>query len=225
MQHKVHTFTKQHITLLDFDGVIYKNTKAHSLIARKITSFVQKTVKHLKTNEEASRVNTILYKTYGHTLIGLNKIGYNVNVHEFNDYVYGDLPYNDIAFQEDIHLPEHTFLFSNAPTEYCNKILKRKVANIREYIPSYCDTFFLKPEKKLYKQISQVFCNYSIVFVDDSMINLDPVLHSSQWVPVLYTSETNEIKKDIIPIGNVYCSMTYNPCELSKYLYDEISNV
>lgn len=204
---------KRNITLIDFDGVIYRNTRAHKIISQRILQYVQKSVKSIRNNQDLSRLNEYLYKTYGHTVIGLNKLGYNINIHDFNDYVYSELPYSDICMNEDIVFPPDTFLFSNAPEYYCNKISKQTLPNVRHILPFYCDSFFLKPEKRIYTQISQLFAMYDITFIDDSFINLKPVIDNEQWTPILFNNDI----KETYTIGKIKMSNSLLGVEFQKF--------
>lgn len=179
-----------HITLLDFDGVLYNNKVTNAIVSKKAAQYV-KNIIHVKDRNDDfyNKMNKYLYKTYGHTVLGLNKLGYKANIHDFNDYVYSDLPYDDISMNTDIILPDNTYIFSNAPTAYCNKITNKVLPNIRDVIPTYYDIFFLKPEKRIYSQIEETFHDCSFTFIDDSLINLNPILHKPRWTPILFVED------------------------------------
>lgn len=181
-----------HITLLDFDGVLYNNKVTNAIVSKKAAQYVRNVLRVKDRNDDFyDKMNKYLYKTYGHTVTGLHKIGYKVNINEFNEYVYSDLPYDELSMKEKLNLPDNTYIFSNAPTEYCNKIANTKLPNIRDIIPTYYDIFFLKPHKRIYSQIEEVFHDCSITFVDDSLINLNPVLHKHRWTPILFTQDVS----------------------------------
>uniref|UniRef100_A0A6C0BDX6 Haloacid dehalogenase-like hydrolase n=1 Tax=viral metagenome TaxID=1070528 RepID=A0A6C0BDX6_9ZZZZ len=172
--------------LLDFDGVLYHNKSAFEHISKRAAQFVHKKMqlsgKH--ADARADLINTNLYKTYGHTVEGLNACGYNTTIQEFNDYVYDDFPFD--TYKETIEIPskKNVYIFSNAPREYCKGLMSENtnVTFIQDVIG--CD--ILKPNKKIYDDITNTFVGDVIVFVDDTLVNLIPSENYINWINVLY---------------------------------------
>lgn len=189
------TSTKRY--LLDFDGVLYNNKNAFSYITKRASQFVHKKMKLPGRNADfrTELLNTNLYKTYGHTVEGLNACGYKTTIQEFNEFVYDNFPYND--FKESIKIPdkENIYIFSNAPKEYCEKLIKHSPCQLREtrninYIQDVIGhDYILKPDKKIYNDITNAFLGDIIVFVDDALINLVPSEEFANWINILYIPE------------------------------------
>lgn len=89
------------------------------------------------------------------------------------------------------------YLFSNAPDIWCNTILE--MFSMTTLLPSshrltsshpVFQEKLLKPDSALYANVATYIeqthrDNMQLVFVDDSLVNLAPILHSSGWKPVL----------------------------------------
>jgi FMN phosphatase YigB (HAD superfamily) len=138
-----------------------------------------------------------------------------VSVAAFNEYVYdkdlisyltmhandeflqtrGEQVRNLVEYAVDRGVP--CYLFSNAPDVWCNTLLD--MLDMNTWIPFHnrltsshpvFQENLLKPDTTLYKNVA-TFIEQShrdtmqMVFVDDSLINLVPVLHSTVWKPVL----------------------------------------
>jgi FMN phosphatase YigB (HAD superfamily) len=133
----------------------------------------------------------------------------------FNQFVYDKdlLSYLMIHDHDDIlkqrgeqikHLVEYAishnvpcYLFSNAPDIWCNTILD--MLSISTLIPSHqrmtsshpvFQENLLKPDATLYKNVATFIeqthhDNLQLLFVDDSLTNLTPIIDSPGWKPVL----------------------------------------
>lgn len=90
------------------------------------------------------------------------------------------------------------YLFSNAPDIWCNTVLD--MMSMSTFFPSpnrltsshpVFQEKLLKPDKTLYQNVATFIeqthrdAAMELVFVDDSLVNLAPILHSSGWTPVL----------------------------------------
>lgn len=136
--------------IFDMDGVIFRHPRTFIRLNEKVNLFVKKSVNIHMDERRASQINTQLYKEFGHTLIGLQKI-YNeeLEIKDFNNYVYDNEFINYIkrvcdedTVQEDgnnfkdillncynKHIP--VYIFSNASNKWCKTILdKMKVLNL-----------------------------------------------------------------------------------------------
>lgn len=138
-----------------------------------------------------------------------------LSVSAFNEFVYDKdlISYLTMHVNDEIvqtrgqqvrKLVEHAmdrgvpcYLFSNGPDVWCNTIMD--MIDMNTWIPSQnrltsshpvFQENLLKPDATLYKNVA-TFIEQSyrdtmqLVFVDDSLINLVPVLHSPAWKPVL----------------------------------------
>ena len=148
------------------------------------------------------------------------------DVATFNQFVYDKdlLSYLMIHDNDEIlktrgeqikHLVEHAislnipcYLFSNAPDVWCNTILD--MLSISTLIPSHqrltsshpvFQDNLLKPDASLYKNVATFVEqthreNLQLVFVDDSLTNLIPILNSPGWKPVLLKATDATIISD-----------------------------
>jgi FMN phosphatase YigB (HAD superfamily) len=191
--------------LLDFDGVVLRRHPAHDVVALRCQQFAQRHLR-IKNPIKAREVNTCLYKTYGHSLLGLQKLGHSVTADEFNHFVYDMLPYEvmfkdvretnkkDVSDLKDLAAfcdasDVDMFIFSNAPTVWCETILFHMgVAPIPMLTHSH-----LKPLQACFKEVKWALPEYSrLVFVDDSFINFKHVLEDEHWISVLFSNEVQE---------------------------------
>jgi FMN phosphatase YigB (HAD superfamily) len=77
------------VLLLDFDGVVFRNRRSHSIVGERIVEYVR-TRAGLSTYWEAKQINKIAYEKYGHTLRGLADMrpDLELSIEDFNDFVY-----------------------------------------------------------------------------------------------------------------------------------------
>lgn len=191
--------------LLDFDGVVLRKHQAHNLVGLRCQNFVQRQLK-LKNPLKAREMNVNLYRTYGHTLMGLRKLGYDIDLEEFNQFVYTCLPYhtlfkdvcetnrldirnveriNEFCLENDIDV----YLFSNAPDVWCHTILDYMRVPLMRTLKHEA----LKPDRMCFQEIHPTLQRYDqLVFVDDSFINFHHVLHSQRWLKILASTEMQD---------------------------------
>lgn len=206
----------QKVLLLDFDGVVLKHSRSSLEISKRSQNFVRMTT-NVTNDNEARCLNANLYKNYGHTVLGLQRMGYKVNVRDFNEYVYSEINYKELfkdvkktnnrdvmsfvelsKFCTSQKIP--IYIFSNAPNEWCGKIMDMMLPN--ETFHNFVDTSNdLKPSFVLYENISYKFKGQQIVFVDDSFINFTNSFRTNQWTNVHLTSDKYTID---IKNNNVY---------------------
>lgn len=201
----------QKVLLLDFDGVLLKHSRSSFEISKRSQNFVRMTTNVVNDNE-ARHLNANLYKNYGHTVLGLQRMGYKVSVADFNKYVYSGINYDELftdfkrTNSQDIRsftelakfcrsqkIP--IYIFSNAPNEWCGTIMDMMLQNDTFY--NFVDTSDeLKPSFVLYENVSYKFKGKKIVFVDDSFINFTNSFRNNQWTNVHYTSDKYTINKN-----------------------------
>lgn len=208
--------------VLDVDGVILRHPPTLHKVYRRIERYVSnKTLIH---PVESQKVNEVLYKQFGHTFLGLQKMyPSSISLSEFNEYVYTDDIVNSLAnsvYNVDMlhHLIDlqrfletcrcqnvPIYMFSNAPWRWCARV--QKVCNLQRWIPERhilsCDHEVfqnnkqsLKPQPVLYQTVQDYLshehhsADLDIVFVDDSLCNLIPIMDAPAWTPVLF-GDTN----------------------------------
>lgn len=173
--------------LLDFDGVILDN-KYNKIVGVKATNYVQKIMK--LPYAEARNMNKYMYKTFGHTTKGLNKLGYNTDIEDFNRFVYNDINYNALFKNvnkekdlEDLKYIINKFnptIFSNAPKIWYKNALKNMNINLKNIdMGSY-----LKPDFQIYKDIEKI-TDKKIYFVDDNFINFSNTILNPRWENIM----------------------------------------
>lgn len=199
--------------LLDFDGVVLKHCAAHELVTNRCRRFIQNKLNIHYSNSIADG----LYKTYGHSVIAINKISNNkATKTEFNNYVYHGV---DASWFRDLQSMEHQnhfktvkqlvekslnsntelYLFSNAPSVWIETAMRSYdpsgyfMSNI-SIIESGPD--LLKPNPQVYEFIEQMLKVDEICFVEDSLINLTPLINNSKWIKVWYNDTNEESNND-----------------------------
>ncbi len=217
------------VLLLDYDGVILRNTTANNLIAKHAGIYTRNvTSKHngytvsLKDSQELC---FNLYKGFGHTLLGIQAVAIDkpsVSLKKYNSFVYSHIDYdnvistnNDMKDVESVldlchHNNIETYVFSNSPKDWIKQTLKRnhninkQIIDIRDVLGVRDDDeLLLKPLPKIYDLIDECFVDKEIVFVDDSACNLQYSLTKSNWVNVLYCGVNCNTSKNMHLINNL----------------------
>lgn len=196
------------VLLLDMDGVVTKNKMLSSAIKNRVNAYVKKMVNKRISNKAAAEYNKHLYMNHGHTLLGLQKeVDINITLDDFCDYVYDKNFLNSIKFENEPNkemnklidncrkLKIPIYIFSNAPEIWCKKVLNHmeiddtiEILGCDHYLynfsfyPSMC----LKPNYITYiKVMNYLNKSYNkpekILFVDDSIKNIIPMMDHPQW--------------------------------------------
>lgn len=181
--------------LLDMDGVILNNKQIHKHISNRCNKFVSN-VTNINNPIKVQALNKHLYESTGHTVIGLNKLGYDITIKNFNDYIYRDTHIIDNIDKKDIDQLSkfkdkcddqniELYIFSNASYDWCRNILDKMNIDV----PIFNNNNYLKPNVRAYINIQNFFEDKQILFVDDKMINLLPVINNKKWKTYLYCPE------------------------------------
>lgn len=204
--------------LLDVDGVIMRHPPTLAKVSHRIDKFVAKTMG--VSNVHGAKINHRLYKTFGHTYLGLRTMYPQTGtLQNFNEFVYTDdvlQKIHDSTYNVDVieHIIQvqrflsmckesniPVYMFSNAPRIWCETV--NRAYNLGEWIPDHCilssehDLFrgHLKPNPDIYSTLQQYLCfeykneEMKIVYVDDSFVNLVPIMGNSYWKPILFESQ------------------------------------
>jgi beta-phosphoglucomutase-like phosphatase (HAD superfamily) len=185
------------VLLLDMDGVITKSPRLSYPIRDRVCSFVSKKLK--VSNTKAQGINEHLYKQFGHTLIGLQKIyDPSITLQDFCSYVYDPAllksvtpDQNEINYYNDFVEKARSkevpiFIFTNAPAAWCKHLLQSDQHQIigcdhhiyaHNMFPEVC----LKPCYATYFKVMQHLRADQYIFVDDSIQNLLPMMHNKYW--------------------------------------------
>ena len=177
--------------LLDLDGVILKNHPVHQLVTNRCHAYV-KIITKTKTPEI---LNKYLYETTGHTVLGLQKLGYDATITTFNKFVYNSIDPNIFSTKKndntkiliDLKKKCHEkktdlYIFSNAPDSYVHKVLTHMDLSLKNISTlSEITNSFLKPDTICYKLVEKWLKVDKITFVDDKVGNILPVINSPKW--------------------------------------------
>lgn len=204
--------------LLDMDGVILHQPKIHSYVSKRVVSYVQKMLEPVIdgiTYDQADKINRMLYTTYGHTYLGLNRLfNANCTITDFNRFVYSnDILKHVVHFEDDKEMNiranevrrlvdrcysngTSVYIFSNAPTYWSNIVTSTMGLIIDSDNvwgtdhPIFEKDGLVKPMPALYKIVDRLLqyrhgFDTEIVFMDDALINLQPCSTMPGWTPVL----------------------------------------
>lgn len=196
------------IALVDFDGVILKNTKPNKIILKRIENYVSQQL-GIKNDKLIKSINKQLYQACNHTIYGLKVLDcIDTDLSTFNKNIYSNLDVewklddNEIRNWENFYnfmyiknIP--IYIFSNAPKTWCNHFIKDyNVQYINDHISSYPPVIFpkdelLKNDINLYQAITNKFNKHNIIFFDDNFANLKPVLKHPKWTSVLINDDAD----------------------------------
>lgn len=193
--------------LLDFDGVVIRNHGAYKEVTKRCVNLVHKTIPNI-TKDQASFINKEIYTKYGHTVYGLQDMGYNITMQMFNDIIYHDFDYDKwfgklkdtnkddvIAFEKLYDFCKmkeiHICMFSNAPDSWCNNILNNIDTEYNNIPSTKMFTNTLKPNIRVYDIIDK-YIDDDICFVDDKYSNLHPIITRSKWIYGFWMNDSNE---------------------------------
>jgi len=200
---------KKAALLLDFDGVVLRNHPAHRAVSLKCQRMMSHFI-NIKSPAKLQEINNALYQTTGHTVIGLNRLGFKVSPQAFNKVVYDTFDYtafknigqthkrdiDDLCKLADFCSPNDIYLgiFSNAPDTWCKTILQAMSAQLSEIPTMSCVTDNnLKPLDDTYDIIEKNILNKfsKFTFVDDKILNLLPVMENQKWTKI-WLSESKQ---------------------------------
>lgn len=221
--------------LLDFDGVIFKNTKIHKLVEQKSIEYVAKALNVPK--KKATQISNYNYKNNGHTTINsITKHG--LNIHDYNEFVFDNMNWNEInaCFNKndfdnlDIYKRLcnrdniNYYLYSNASLSYCVNVLKHLNYDLFDlfepetFTSSNCE---LKPLCDSYQHVENTIHqlnNHKLHFIDDKLINLKPLQHNVNWSTYLLDA-INEDK-----IENIFDTIYHQEAHASPENPSKFSN-
>jgi hypothetical protein len=174
--------------LLDVDGVIIRDRVLLDHVKNNAIRYVRTKI---PDHHNAARLNSLLYKAYGHTAIGIER-EYGIDAKDFDSNVYNpillshltDFIENSEDFKNDSKIIQKILsmgfdveLFSNAPLTWTEPIKRSIDERIKNGVYS-------KPELKTYVKFNP-YKEY--VFVDDKVCNLMPSLFFKNWTPVHFS--------------------------------------
>lgn len=223
---------KKTALLLDLDGVIVKKNPLFPVVSLRCQRFLQKYVS-VRNTSKISELNTQLYDSCGHTVLGLQKLGYNVSIKEFNNYIYDFVDYSKMRYlaeenpSEVKHLDHllkfcgknnvDPYVFSNAPPVWVNTSLYYLAPTMQSVKVITNTKTNLKPNKVLYDEVEEDLSSYEkIIFVDDKIINLLPIIQRPKWQGVLLSSSIQA--EPVLSISEHNLSIVQNLKGVEMYL-------
>jgi FMN phosphatase YigB (HAD superfamily) len=218
--------------IADMDGVLFKHTALSKQVASRAISFVKKRINPYMSDRKARQINEVLYKNYGHTLIGLKELyDPTATIKDYCDYVYDNdfinqmntIPKDDIFYENAIEVKRfinrirmqhiHFYIFSNASVEWCMTCMKMMDIDVDTFQVIGCNSevhgkgMSLKPYKESYvnlfnhvHDISGFEYKTQMIYIDDQMINLQPIINNPYWKTVWYDSKKEKVYSD-----RLYC--------------------
>lgn len=209
--------------LVDYDGVVLRSHTASKFISRQCEEYVCK-VTGLSIYEQVRTLNQGLYKTFGHTVLGLRALGYNVSLRDFNKFVYDKIEYANLGIQDyeidtvglQMLMREHgdaIHIFSNAPPQWIIGTLAstpngRKLVD-KVNIVKPLDEETLKPEILSYFEVSKIFKdldNTQLYLVDDAFSNVQGAVLVGGWKGLWYAGDSTSafrITNDVICVRDM----------------------
>ena len=218
------------VVLVDFDGVVLRNKRADIQVAKRASIYTWRKLnnvksfnQHLISPKQAEDICYNLYKGYGHTLTGLKDIGIpNCNMVDYNKAVYDTLDYSKLRETNNnfddfrtlinyCHEHHHEiYFFSNAPYRWISNTLKdepdimysiedvRKILHVDEDDESY-----LKPYHLVYDKLQSHFTKENVVFIDDNIGNMKPVINNVAWTNILFCGTNKKINNKLYFIDDL----------------------
>lgn len=204
--------------ILDVDGVVFCHRPTLHKVNTNIVKYVDKATRLTEPTAERVNQKLYMHFGHTYTGLQ-KVYGIKANLQSFNDYVYtqdiirgiDNSTYNVDILHHLIDLQSFlqrcsvrnvpVYLFSNAPSSWCKEI--HRVYNLRNWIPEEniftCehDIFqsSLKPNQLVYKTLQTYLSHHhqnsdlQLVFVDDSLSNLLPVMDAPRWRTVLFGAD------------------------------------
>ena len=206
--------------LLDVDGVVYRNRVILDKVSQNVVKYVSQEL-HTDL-DTAKKINNMLYGTFGHTYTGMRATyGMNKSMAHFTRHVYTDELLHAVSSNANDHIMINDsiavrslaeeckrkdielFLFSNAPFTWCSRILSvmqlDRYVSTENIISSDHDLLCsrVKPDPhaydNVYKYIMHKYHDDVVcMMVDDSFINLAPLLGVPHWRPV-FVNNMNDL--------------------------------
>lgn len=166
--------------IADMDGVVFKHPKLLKMVSERAVGFVKKRINPYMKDRKAKQINEVLYKNFGHTVLGLREIyDSTVTIKDFCDYVYDrDFIASMSSIKKDDQYYEHQievknminrikaqhqefYIFSNATVEWCQGALDMMDIPLEKNYIIGCNTeihgknMCLKPEKHSYTKMME----------------------------------------------------------------------
>lgn len=213
------THVGKHVLLLDVDGVIVRNKTLLNTVSRKCVKYVQKKHPMQISDDEAHRINKVLYTQYGHTLLGVNalcevypsdsKID-TVRMQRNNYYDFDELVYDNDTMNMLYHfLDSQEFMMDTVSlANMCSCIhscaYPAHICLFSNAPKKWCDAVANKIHD-LYKvkYIDDIICSDHHVFSVDQTRIFKPHIHVYHNVHSHITSKTNPPGSQSQPHKNI----------------------
>lgn len=190
-----------YVALLDFDGVILRNTASKKFIQQRVNTYFANKLPNVPP-KLLHALNHEMYSSYGHSHIGLKEFRIPSSIIEFNNFIYSDIPSNlkwtseeqkdwtsFYSYMNECDIP--IYIFSNAPKEWCQHFINfnnYKVQFIQDEVPfmkhPQLSEEMVKPRKGIYDLLKMKFARKKVIFMDDKLCNLQPSVGDPRWINV-----------------------------------------
>lgn len=192
--------------LLDFDGVILRNKQVDTFIKGKSRDFVKMHSKAID-DRHYKQLRKDWLPMHKHTHVMVNKMfNKNISLYEYQDFMFRPREYSKLVTnftQEDYEEATHIKklfafckandipwnIFTNASIDWVLIFAYSLGIDLREkdvIWPNNNDANYLKPFHGAYQRVEEMFPDTSqFVFVDDTKMNLKPIMGSLKWKPML----------------------------------------
>lgn len=183
--------------LLDFDGVVLRNSRVSTHVFHSCVRFMAK--KASISIDQARHLNRVWYPKLGHSSRVLQeRLGVPCTIEEFNEAVY--TTFVDYDHVRRVIVPEDfkharalletgdCAIFSNAPEIWC-----RRVSDILELKPKCIvgsDTigYVLKPHPLAYERAERLIGCKPSLFIDDDPKNVSAAKYNAGWRAICWHS-------------------------------------
>lgn len=219
------------IVLLDYDGVVLRHPRASRLIRRRCERYTATQTGCRPGSNAARDLNRALYTTYGHTHVGLRRLGYPSDIACFNAQVYDGIDYKTLFENTEDDVMEantkmlkalmcltdsyNVKIFSNAPREWCVETMRQMDSSPNGAALAHLQSNFIdlaglvKPDIRAYVA-AEIALSWSasasdgdIYFVDDSLVNIAPVITRPGWKSVLFTTSKFTLPSGLALVSNL----------------------
>lgn len=228
----VHANPVKPTVLLDYDGVVLRHPRASRLIRKRCERYTAMLTGGRAGSNAVRDLNHAVYTTFGHTHVGLRRLGYPSDIVSFNAQVYGDIDYNALfenteddvleanvkVLKDVLRLAEsyEVKIFSNAPREWCVETMRQvdmsggaALAHMQSNFIDLSTTGLVKPDIRAYVA-AEIALSWSscasdgdIYFVDDALVNIAPVFARPGWKSVLFTGSNITLPSGLALVSSI----------------------
>ena len=192
--------------VIDVDGVLIRDPLLLAHVKSNVTDYVRSKVPKCQNPE---RLNAMLYKKYGHTALGLERV-FKSDISDFNRKVYDRKLHDHLwsvlsgtEFQEEAVILHEisrsgwdVTLFTDAPIQWVASV--KNAISDRLYF--YKNETYFKTDPRVYNYFSK---KRRHLYVDDSIKNLATAWPLDNWTPVHFNNGVPR-SKEFPTVGSIW---------------------